>query len=556
MNSKFQELVFFLKNKNFIQIEKITLKGLKENPNDCDMNFFYALVLTQKKEFDIAIIHFEKSMTHERYQNDSYFNLGGCFQAASEYHKAIKYYSKCIDQKFKLVDTYIRIAECYRYLRNYDYAIEMLLKSIDIQKNIKAYFLLGNIYREIGNFNEARKSFNNSLVLDKNFYKAKLSIANLNIDEGNYKHAFDDLEKIIIKNELPLEIKLAAKIDLANLFKNQGKYSEAIKIYLEVLKQSPKNASASYNLSLSYFFIKNFEKAWQLYEERMNLNIFGQLRSRLKFFKKEMWNNKMPKKDLLIWGEQGIGDVILHSQILETIKNEFSNLTLAVDKKLIPFFEKIFPSINLIDIEKLINFKDYKYHLPIGSLGLFFHKKIIEYSFAYYPNYFIKNNIVPEKIKKLRIGISWQSTNKIFGHKKSIDLLKFKKLFSNKNLEFLNLQFKTKIEEIKNLEKKLGYFPFVKNSIDCFNDIDGVASLIKSCDIIISISNTNAHIAGKLGIKTFLLLPFNDGKLWYWGTNNDSNILWYPSIKPLRQTVDGNWTTPLKLLNSEIEKLL
>ena len=38
------------------------------------------------------------------------------------------------------------------------------------------------------------------------------------------------------------------------------------------------------------------------------------------------------------------------------------------------------------------------------------------------------------------------------------------------------------------------------------------------------------HIAGKLGVKTFLLLPFNDDKLWYWGLNTDNNIIWYPQL--------------------------
>ena len=60
---------------------------------------------------------------------------------------------------------------------------------------------------------------------------------------------------------------------------------------------------------------------------------------------------------------------------------------------------------------------------------------------------------------------------------------------------------------------------------------------------MITVSNSNAHISGKLGVKTFLLLPFNDGKLWYWGLNNDKDIVWYPSIVPIRQESSNNWNS-------------
>ena len=106
------------------------------------------------------------------------------------------------------------------------------------------------------------------------------------------------------------------------------------------------------------------------------------------------------------------------------------------------------------------------------------------------------------------------------------------------------------------MEKKLSKKIFTNHEIDCFNDINGVASLINSCDLVITISNSNAHIAGKLGIKTFLLLPYSDGKLWYWGTNDDKQIPWYPSITPIRCNDQNNWKQSITNLRKELEKLL
>ena len=77
-------------------------------------------------------------------------------------------------------------------------------------------------------------------------------------------------------------------------------------------------------------------------------------------------------------------------------------------------------------------------------------------------------------------------------------------------------------------------------SIDNFNDLNGVSSLIDICDFVITVSNTNAHLSGALGKKTYLLLPKGKGRLWYWSSeNNKSN--WYPSIEILQQNVVGSW---------------
>ena len=111
-------------------------------------------------------------------------------------------------------------------------------------------------------------------------------------------------------------------------------------------------------------------------------------------------------------------------------------------------------------------------------------------------------------------------------------------------------------KDINLIEKNLNRKIFIEHQVDCFNDIDGVASLIKSCDFVITVSNSNAHISGKLGIKTFLLLPFNDGKLWYWGLNTDKDIVWYPSILPIRQESVNNWNSCILKLNKEIENIL
>ena len=44
------------------------------------------------------------------------------------------------------------------------------------------------------------------------------------------------------------------------------------------------------------------------------------------------------------------------------------------------------------------------------------------------------------------------------------------------------------------IRRKINKNIFLDHKIDCFNDINGVASLIKSCDFVITVSNSNTYI--------------------------------------------------------------
>ena len=86
---------------------------------------------------------------------------------------------------------------------------------------------------------------------------------------------------------------------------------------------------------------------------------------------------------------------------------------------------------------------------------------------------------------------------------------------------------------------------------DLYNDIDSLFSLIDACDFVITISNINAHIAGALGKKTFLLAPFSKGRIWYWH-DGLRRSLWYPSVEIFSQTDAGDWSVPINEIKEKI----
>ena len=549
-----QKILDLLKSNQFTKAKQFIENLLKSEKENITYIFYYGLILANERKYRDAINFFEKALAADKSHYDSNFNIAGCYQGLLIFDKAIEYYENCSKINTNKFEPYHQIGICYKQLRKYEDSISNLKKALKISVNAKSFYMLGNVYRENGQFEEAKRSFEKSIDINKEFTQSKLSLANLEIDYENYERAGRMLDEIIKSNESETVL-ISAKIMIGNILKSKGDFEKAIKINQDILEKDTNNVDALYNISQCYLFTKEYEKAWTYHESRYNLQSLVLLKQIYESFNKPRWDLSKPKRNVLFYGEQGIGEQIIYSQFFETVRDQFDDSTIAVNEKLIPFFKKVYPNTKIINYKKIFEYKDYDYHLPMGSMGLYFQRFIDQNNLKREISY-SSNSKIPDKIKKLRCGISWKSTNRIFGNKKSIKLEKLKKILLHENIEFINLQYTDEINEINFIEKDLNKKIFIEHEIDCFNDIDGVASLIKSCDFVITVSNSNAHISGKLGVKTFLLLPYNDGKLWYWGSNEDKDVVWYPSILPIRQESVNNWDSCLSKLYKEFENYL
>jgi hypothetical protein len=162
-----------------------------------------------------------------------------------------------------------------------------------------------------------------------------------------------------------------------------------------------------------------------------------------------------------------------------------------------------------------------------------------------------RNRLLSEAPLNKICGISWRSKNEAIGKYKTLDLLNLKEILEIPGITFVNLQYNPPIEEMESFQSahKVSIKNF--NEIDLFNDIDSLCSLIDACDFIVTISNINAHVAGALGKKTFLLAPFSRGRHWYWH-EKISRSLWYPSVQIFSQNETRDWSVPINKIKEKI----
>jgi tetratricopeptide (TPR) repeat protein len=532
-----------------------------------------------------AIVSFEKATKIRPKSESTWSTLGILLSDVSRFHESLKCFTEALLINPNIIDYWINKGFVYRNLMQFaeslicfDRALiinpisekaitERGLTLIEFNKLENAIFEFDKALQinpkympallnkavalnQLKEFNESIKTLNICLNINKNDSDVwcNMGVTLLNLRE--YEESLKCLDLSVKINNNNIE----AWSNRGILLNTLNKYEESIKSYEKAISIKKNYAYAHYNSSHSYFNLGIFEKGWEEYEWRFYLKDSIKpscVENRIR------WDGSKKNNTLFIWPEQGLGEQILFSSVLHELSSFPQKIIFLIDIKLFEIYKRSFPKIFFITNEKYINFNEFDEHISLGDFAGLFRKSLSSFKFANHP-YLLDNEFKTNSINKLlnykspiKCGISWKSFNKNIGLDKSIPLNLYEILFRSNNYSWINLQYD--FDSLSTVESKLlqKYDVNSFENIDLFNDIDSVASIIKSCDFIITCSNTIAHLAGALNKLTILILPFGFGRLWYWQELSD-NCYWYSSVHIFRQEKYGEWL----LVFNEIQKFL
>ena len=118
----------------------------------------------------------------------------------------------------------------------------------------------------------------------------------------------------------------------------------------------------------------------------------------------------------------------------------------------------------------------------------------------------------------------------------NVELKKLINCLDTNNVEIVNLQYGEVNSDILEIERDLGVKIHQLPNLDIWKDIDSLASLIETCDEIVSIDNITIHLAGALGKKSKALLKKIPD--WRWG-HSRQNSFWHSSVELFNK--DGSY---------------
>jgi hypothetical protein len=154
----------------------------------------------------------------------------------------------------------------------------------------------------------------------------------------------------------------------------------------------------------------------------------------------------------------------------------------------------------------------------------------------------------------LRIGVCWQGSTAAYAlpMQRSFPLATLAPIAAQPGVRLISLQKHDGLEQLANLPPGMAVETLSEDfdaGPDAFLD---TAAAMQTCDLVITADTAVAHLAGALGVRTWIGLPFVPD--WRWGLQGEA-APWYPSVRLFRQARAGDWASVVAQMAAEVGKL-
>lgn len=501
---------------------------------------------------DAAIAVYDRLLALQPAHAAAHINRGIALGLLGRHDEALVSYDHALRLQPQRADAHANRGVALSALQQPEQALLSLDRAIRLQPaHADAWNNRGNTLRALGKLNDALASYERAI-------KIRPDHADAHGNRGFVLHALGNLPAALASYERAIALRPGhadTHTNRSNLLNDLGRYDEAAAGYERALTLAPDQPMALYNRGIGRLLAGQFAAGWRDYAARMAWwaeqaaggRHSGPVRWLPGHFDKPLWDGGTQPITLLVWEEQGLGDQIMYSSMLREARARVSRLILATEPRLHALFQRSFPDCELTTCAAAAKAGSYDAQIPLGHLGALLRNK--EEDFLRHRRAFLSAD--PARKAELReiinpghrrvCGVSWRSINNEIGAQKSMGLAALQPLLQMPGFRFVDLQYGDTSAERATLRASTGLDMLHLDEVDAWHDMEGLAALIDACDVVVTISNTTAHIAGALGKEVWLMLPHAAGRLWYWQIGRD-DALWYPQMRLIRQHTPGDWS--------------
>jgi tetratricopeptide (TPR) repeat protein len=530
-------------------------KAIRLNPRYANAFNNRGVVLQKLNQFDAAVESYSQAVRIKPDYAEAQFNLGVVLQELRRFDEALASYGRVIVLVPDHATAHYNCGVALYELARFDEALASYDRAIAVDPGyVEAYSNRGVTLQKLARLDDALASFDRAIALNPDYVEAYSN-------RGNVLKDLNRLDESLASYDLALERMPndpEAHSNRGVVLQGLRRFDEAFASYDRALTLDPAYPKAHWNKGLALLLNGDFQNGWPLYEWRWNED---NATSKSLITSKPQWAGAENKR-VLVWAEQGVGDELMFASMLPEFQKLCSKLIVKVDFRLIPLLARSMPKeMMFFPSNHALAEAEYDEHIPMGSLCGYF--RAHESSFGGVRDGYIvadkeRTVSIRETLKKSdspnkRIcGISWKSKNEKSGAARSLALRTFVEILSSCDVDFVSLQYGDTDEEIRQVRSELGVDVRAYKNVDNLNDLDGLASLIQACDVVVSVDNSTVHLAGALGQDTRVLLPYVSN--WRWLMDRDDSP-WYSSVKLYRQGRDLNWSGVFENVKADLLRL-
>ena len=474
---------------------------------------------------------------------DPWNTLGLIDRAAGRHGEAVERFRAAVDREPAFVEAWINLVESLDSMGRPQEMLSALRRALAAVPNDRR--LEGKLGRALALANELAES---EAVLRRVIAAApgdravRVDLATTTALQGRYDEAIALLETSLADDPAHT----GTMINLAVLHRDAGRYPAALGWIDRAIGRSPRDPLAHFTRGVVLMGLGRLAEGWEEMEWRWRRSDWTTV---WRASRRPVWSGEpLAGKRLLVWSEQGIGDAILHASMVGDLRSWADRLRIEAAPRLVPLFARSFPWAEVVAATgrgSIAEDRDVAAHVPAGSLGRFLRPSLP----AFPPSgSFLRADAAVADAMRRRyrqaaggtpvIGVSWRSTA---GHFKNAPLADWQPILRARAGHFVSLQYGDTAADIAAAETATGVRVHVDPSVDPLTDLDRFAGQVAAMDLVITTSNTTAHVAGALGVPCWVMVPRGRGALWYWFGDGDRSP-WYGSVRLYPQTEPFDWS--------------
>jgi len=510
-------------------------------------------VLQRVGRIDEAILSYRRALALAPDHAATHCNLGIAYQTLGRHPEAAEHYQRCTALDPGNFQAWHRLGGVLHLLDRFPEALAASETAVRLDpRSAAALVNLGSTLQSLGRLADAEVKYRAGLALAPDLPLAWVNLGSVLRLMGRLDEAVAACHKALALNPLLAE----AELTLANTLQDFDRDAEALDHFDKALELDPNLGEASRHKALLLLRRGDLAAGWDLNESRWELIDKRQFP---RYFSHPEWQGeKISDGVLLAWGEQGLGDQILNASIVGDLGERANRVVVEVDARLVPLFARSFPDYQVRAIDSNDFTDRFAAQVAFSSLGRVFRRHTS--AFPDRPSGYLRANaaLVAQLRERLKrpdtavIGLSWISKNPNTGALKTSRLLDFESVLRIAGCRFIDLQYGDTADERAGILRELGVAVERLADIDNTNDIDGLAALVCACDAVVTVSNTTAHLAGALGVKTWVAVPVSPARPWHW-FNEGARTPWYPRVHVCRQGRGQGWASLLAGATPDIQ---
>jgi tetratricopeptide (TPR) repeat protein len=509
-----------------------------------------------EKDFNQATDYYDQILALFPRCTGAYYNLGLCHLNNKKYTLAQDAFESALERDNEHSKAWCSLGVSLEAQELFAKSIEAYKKAIALDTTfVYPYVKLGQVYRHLHDLNNALSALEQAYQREPNNIHIIMELANtLNIMDHNERA----LELYMKALELD-PTQTSALYNFGFTLRKKDRILEAITVYKKALESDPLYALAHFSLATALLTLGDFKQGLKEYEWR-----FAAYNEKQEKYTFPLWDgSRLNGKTILVYAEQGLGDTILFSRYIPMLIAQGAHVVFQVQNQLKKLFSLAKQFGTVIDRTEVVPPCDVQ--APLMSLPYLCNTTLetipTQSSYletdphlvSYWKSYLSHDD-------NFKVGICWQGNGRYPSHalqklveKKSIPLALLAKLSTIPGVSLYSLQRVDGCEQLKTLPTTYTVHQFGPD----FDIINGsfidTSAVMKNLDLVISVDTSIGHLAGSLGIPTWIVLPRPAD--WRWLMYR-SDTPWYPSVRLFRQTIIDDWSNVISLIEHAVQSLV